>query len=371
MNRTSIRRAIVPGVAALAMALTACGASNESGSDAKASEDFAQLSGELKGGGATSQEKAQEAWKVYVQGQSGGELAINYGLLGSTDGRSQFVSGALSFAGSDSYMKDDEGELTAAKERCNGEDIIEVPAYLSPIGIAFHLEGVKTLQLDADTLAKIFDLKITKWNDPAIADQNDGVDLPDMEIATVHRADDSGTTKNFTDYLGKASKSWKYEAEDAFPVSGGQAADGTSGVIATIKKTNGTIGYADNSQVTAEGLTAVSIKVGEAYVAPSPEGAAKVLEVSPRVEDRPDTDMAVDLDRTTTEDGAYPIVLLSYLIACQHYADQQEADNVKGYLSYIVSDDGQAESAKEAGSAPLSAAVATEAQEIVARISKK
>src|SRR5690606_13241048 len=109
LNVNSIRRTAVPGIAALALLMSACGASNEDGGDAEAGG----LSGNLKGGGATSQEKAQEAWKVAFQGKNEG-LVIDYSLLGSTDGRSQFISKALSYAGSDSYIKDD--ELDAAKE---------------------------------------------------------------------------------------------------------------------------------------------------------------------------------------------------------------------------------------------------------------
>ena len=75
--------------------------------------------------------------------------------------------------------------------------------------------------------------------------------------------------------------------------------------------------------------------------------------------------MAVSVDRTTTEAGAYPVILLSYLVACQDYEDAAEAENVKGYLSYIVSDDGQAGAADFAGSAPLAPATAEQAQKIV------
>ena len=111
-----------------------------------------------------------------------------------------------------------------------------------------------------------------------------------------------------------------------------------------------------------------SVQVGEGFVAPSPEGAAKVLEASPPAEGVSDVDMAVSLDRTTTESGAYPVVLLSYLVACQSYDDEQTEKNVKGYLEYIVSDAGQEQSAKEAGSAPLGEETASKAQEIVAKI---
>ncbi len=363
MNFKSIRRTAVPGVAALALLMSACGASNEEGGDDSSSDG---LSGTLTGGGATSQEKAQDAWKTNFQGKNSG-LTIDYRLLGSTDGRSQFISKALSFAGSDSYIKDE--DLTKAKERCGGT-IVEVPAYISSIAVAFNVPGVDELKLDAATLAKIFDNKITKWNDKAIADQNEGVELPDLKISPVHRSDDSGTTKNFTDYLNKvAPEAWKYEAEDAFPVSGGLSAEGTSGVVKQIGDTEGTIGYADASQT--GDLKHVSVKVGEEYVAPSPEGAAKTVEVSPVVEGRDATDIAVDVDRKTTEAGAYPVILLSYLIACETYEDATEAANVKGYFEYIVSDEGQAAAAENAGSAKLAPATATKAQEIVAKIAAK
>ena len=364
MNFKSIRNAAVPGVAALALLMSACGASNEEGTGTDG--ESGGLSGNLKGGGATSQEKAQEAWKTAFQGKNEG-LTIDYALLGSTDGRSQFISKALSFAGSDSYIKDE--DLTKAKERCGGT-IVEVPAYISSIAVAFNLPDITELKLDASTLAKIFAGKITTWNDDAIASQNEGVDLPDTKISPVHRADDSGTTKNFTDYLNKVAPSdWKYEAEDAFPVSGGLSAEGTSGVVKTVTDTEGAIGYADASQT--GDLAHVSVKVGEEYVAPSPEGAAKTVEVSPVVEGRDATDIAVDVDRTTTEAGAYPVILLSYLIACETYDDAAEAANVKGYFEYIVSDEGQAEAADLAGSATLSADTAAKAQEIVAKISAK
>ena len=88
----------------------------------------------LDGGGATSQAKAQGVWRATYQDDSGN--TVNYEEVGSGTGRENFNSGAYSFAGSDSYLNDDEGELSAAKERCNGEDPIEVPAYVSPIAVA-------------------------------------------------------------------------------------------------------------------------------------------------------------------------------------------------------------------------------------------
>jgi phosphate transport system substrate-binding protein len=366
--RTSLRRALVPGIAVLTVVtLSACGASNEGGSDTPVNSEGAApsagLTGVLKGAGATSQEKAQGAWAIAVQGANS-DFEVQYQPVGSTDGRSAFVSGAAAFAGTDSALNDDDGQLTEATATC-GSEPIQIPAYVSPIAIAFNLPGIDSVQLSADTIAQIFDGKIAKWSDVTDA-QADGVTLPDTDITPIHRSDDSGTTKNFTDYLAKAApESWPYEAEDAFPVKG-EAADGTSGVIQQISSIEGGVGYADNSQ--AEGLGKVSVSVGDTFVAPSPEGAAKVLEASPPADGVSDVDMAVALDRTTTEAGAYPVVLLSYLIACQSYDDEQTEKNVKGYLEYIVSAAGQETSATEAGSAPLGEATAKKAQEIVAKI---
>jgi phosphate transport system substrate-binding protein len=365
------RLALILAAGALAagsLAAAGCGSDNsDSGSgDTSGGSTAASVSGEIAGAGASSQDAAQEAWIAGFQTLNP-DATISYDPVGSGGGREQFVAGGTVYGGTDAALADD--ELTGAQERCGGvNNLVEIPVYVSPIAIAYNLSGVDSLQLAPTTLAQIFSHKITKWNDPAIAADNPGVDLPDMDITTVSRSDESGTSENFQQYLAAvAPKDWTFEVSGDWPVKGGEAAQGTSGVVDAIGAGDGTIGYADESQV--GDLSVVSVKVGEEYVAPSAEGAAKVVETSPAAEGRADVDMAVDIDRTTTESGAYPVVLLSYLIACQTYEDQAEADLVKGYLSYIVSDEGQAAASEEAGSAPLSSSVAEQAQSIVDAIS--
>src|SRR5690606_27544599 len=103
-------------------------------------------------------------------------------------------------------------------------------------------------------------------------DLNPDADLPDTKITPVHRADDSGTTKNFTDYLTAASEgSWSGGVVETWPVKGGEAADGTSGLVSAVKGGQGTIGYADASQ--AGDLGQVQVKVGDEFVAPTEEAA--------------------------------------------------------------------------------------------------
>jgi phosphate transport system substrate-binding protein len=370
VNRTSFRRAFVPTVAVLSLGfgLAACGAGN---ADNSGSGSDSGLSGTLAGGGSSAQDKAQQAWRAAFQTDNP-DVTITYDPVGSGDGRANFISGAYAFAGSDSYLSDDEGELSDAKATCGGEDPIEVPAYVSPIAVAFNLPGVTSLNMSAKTIAQIFDGKITTWNDPAIAAENKGADLPSTPISPVHRSDDSGTTKNFTDYLSQAGEgAWSYDADSLWPITSGEAAEGTSGVVGAITDGEGAIGYADDSAVKDTDLGVVSVKVGSAYNAPSADGAAKVVAISPRTEGRPDVDMAIDIDRTTTEAGAYPVLLTSYLIACQHYDDADQAALVKGFLSYIVSSAGQQAAADEAGSAPLDSKLSGEASTIVAAIAAK
>ena len=214
VNTTSIRRPPRPrgGRPRAGLSVTACGAGNESEAGGGDGGGDAVT---LDGGGATSQAKAQGVWRANYQDESGN--TVNYEEVGSGTGRENFNSGAYVFAGSDSYMNDDEGELSAAEENC-GSDPIEVPAYVSPIAVAFNVEGVDSLNMTAETIANVFNGTITKWNDDAIAADNEGVDLPDTAIAIIHRSDDSGTTTNFTDYLFKASDgAWATEADGLWP----------------------------------------------------------------------------------------------------------------------------------------------------------
>ena len=266
MNSSSLRRTALPAVAILTVGLTLAACGNNSSSGGASGGDT------LSGGGATSQANAQTAWRAAYQKANGG--TINYEEVGSGTGVTNFTSKAYSFAGSDAFLTDD--QMTAAKSSC-GSDVVEVPAYVSPIAVAFNVSGVKSLNLDAKTIADIFNGKITTWNDPEIANQNSGVKLPSDTIATVHRSDDSGTTNNFTDYLSKASGgAWTDAPSSTWPASlngKGQGFDGTSGVVGALTSTPNSIGYADDSAVTAaKTLGVVSIKVGSDYNAPSADG---------------------------------------------------------------------------------------------------
>ncbi|HWU21955.1 MAG TPA: phosphate ABC transporter substrate-binding protein PstS [Nocardioides sp.] len=371
MNLTQIRRTLVPSVAAVALAgsLAACGsnstdAGSTTSSDATTPAAAVNNASSLTGGGSTAQGSAQVQW-ASDYGKTNSGVTINYNQVGSGTGRSSFEQGTYTFAGSDSYLSDPT-EYAAAKKQC-GADPIEVPDYVSPIAVVFNLSGVSSLNLDGKTIADIFNGTITTWNDKAIADQNPGVTLPSTTIQPVHRSDDSGTTANFTDYLAQASQgAWKDEASQTWPNSSGLSGEGTSGVVTTLTGTDGSIGYVDASKAGTFGI--VSVKVGSKYVMPTADGAAHDLSVSKLDPAAKAGQLTYKIDRTTTDPNDYPLLLVSYLIACPTYKDAKVGALVKDYLGYVVSDAGQTSGATAAGSAPLPANVAKKAQAIVATI---
>jgi phosphate transport system substrate-binding protein len=350
--------------AALALGAAACGAANEE--PAAGGAVAATLSGHLAGAGASSQEAAMQAWIAGFQ-DANPETTVSYDPVGSGGGREQFVAGGTAFGGTDSHLADE--ELTGAQERCGGPDnLIEIPVYVSPIAIIYNLEGVDQLNLSPETLAKIFKQQVKTWDDPAIAADNPDATLPNDRITVVNRSDESGTTENFAEYLAAVAPDvWDFEVSGEWPVKGGEAAQGTSGVVDAVKAGKGAIGYADASQ--AGELGKARIKVGTEFVAPDPAAAAKIVEASPETDDPGAHVFTYELARDTTEAGTYPIVLVSYLMACTHYDDAAEGALVKGFVNYIVSPEGQQAAAQSAGSAPMSEAVRAQVQPAVDAIS--
>lgn len=319
------------------------------------------LSGTLVGAGASSQAAAAEAWVAGFQ-TANPDVTVTYDPIGSGGGRETFQNGASSFAGSDRAFKIDEIAEDTFGSCEPGTGIFEIPAYISPIAIIFNLDGIDSLNLDPDTLAGIFTGDITNWSDAAIADQNEGVDLPDLTITAVHRSDESGTTDNFTDYMAKAAPdTWLLNGEnagnfEAWPAEwGGEGAAQTSGVVDAVTNGVGTIGYADASR--AGDLGTVAVLVGSDYVPYSPEAAAAIVDASPADSEgeRNANDLAIALDRATDASGTYPIVLVSYLIGCNDYVDDSVVPLVTAYIDYVTSPDGQATAAANAGNAPISA----------------
>jgi phosphate transport system substrate-binding protein len=359
ITRTGLALAAV--AAASALVLSGC-AANENGGDSPSN-----LSGSIAGVGSSAQGAAQEAWIAAFR-TNNPNATITYDPRGSGAGVTAFMEGEALFAGSDSPLKDD--ELAGTFAACAPDTApFEIANYISAIAVVYNVEGVDNLNLDAATIAKIFTGTITAWNDPAIAALNVGVMLPGTTITPVHRADESGTTKNFTEYLAKAAPdAWTFIADKVWPaeITAGEAAKQTSGVAEAVTARLGSIGYLDLSK--AGDLGVVNVRVGNAFVAPSAEGAAAAFAASSPLEGRdPASSMAVKVDRESTDPTTYPLILASYIIGCQQYVDSAKVDLIKGYLGYIVSAAGQ-KVAAGVGVAPLTAASIAAAEAIVSAI---
>ncbi|MBX7549494.1 phosphate ABC transporter substrate-binding protein PstS [Streptomyces sp. NPDC004232] len=348
LQRKNRLRAISLGAIAVsgALALTACGSdntgggSNASGNPSSATNASAikcdGAKGQLLSDGSSAQKNAIDAWVKNFSQACG--VQINYKAGGSGAGVTSFTQGQIPWAGSDSALKP--AEVAASKKVCSGGQGIDLPMVGGAIAIGYNLNGVDNLVLDAPTLAKIFDGKINNWNDPAIAKLNPKAKLPDLKIQAFHRSDDSGTTDNFTKYL-KASTpdNWKYSGGKTWQASGGQSAAQSSGVAQQVKQTNGAIGYFELSYV-GDGVKAASIATGAAQpVAPSTDSATKAIAAAKVV--GTGQDLSLKLDYNTKVDGAYPITLVTYEIACDKGNKADTLPTVKSFLNYIASEDGQ------------------------------
>ena len=328
--------------------------------DDAATETPAAVSGTLVGAGASSQAAGMQGWQVGFQ-ELNPDATIEYDPIGSGGGREQFLSGGSDFAGSDAFLKDDEFE--ASKERCAGDGgAINLPHYVSPIAIPYNLSGVDSLNLTPDVIGGIFANTITNWNDPAIVEINPDVELPDLAINPVHRSDESGTTENFTDYMSQAApEAWTFGAielwDDDGP-GGGEGGQGTTGVVQAVGAGEGSIGYADASQI--GDLPAAAVGVGDEFVPYSKEAAGRIVDASTRLEGRNEFDFAIEVNRTPDDPTVYPIALVSYHIVCLQYDSQETVDLAKAFMTYVGSPEGQAASAAAAGSAPISQEVSDE-----------
>ena len=366
--------AALSGIVMLA-SVAACGDNTASTTDSSSTDSAsktAPISGNFQGAGASSQQSAVEAWIAGFQGANS-DAKIAYNPSGSGAGVQTFLTGATAWAGSDKALADDEVEQS--KSVCADGTAFDVPVYVSPIAVIFNLKGVsdagKHINMDADTIAKIFDGKITKWNDPAIADQNKDLTLPDTAITVVHRSDKSGTTQNFVSYFkDQAPDSWTYDLSENWPNEVGQGAKGTSGVVSTVKQADGAIGYADFSQV--GDLGTVAVKVGDSYNEISAEAGSKVIEDSKQDDTvKGDNRIVIKINHATEAKGAYPIVLVSYDIVCPAYKDTKQAEFAKAWLTYVTSDEGQKAAQDAAGTAPLPSSLKSEITKSIKAIKTK
>jgi phosphate transport system substrate-binding protein len=351
-QRTSII-ALVCG--ALALGVAACGSSDDNSSSSGGGSETAQLGGSINGAGATFPAPVYQEWGNRFKQQFG--TTVNYQAIGSGGGIAQFTQKTVEFGASDAPMKDD--ELKAAEK--NGEPV-HIPTVLGAVTVSYNLDGVdKGLKLDGGTIADIFLGKIKSWNDPKIAAMNSGVKLPSGNITVCHRSDESGTTKNFTEFLAAYSPAWEkgpgVDKTVKWPT--GTGAKGNDGVAGCVKQSQGSIGYVEQAYALQNNFTTADVKNKEGqFVAPSLDATAAAGEGA-----KPPADLRFS---TINAPGpqTYPISAVTFLLVykdlCKAGISQSEAKKVKTWLEYAVGS-GQ-KVAPDLEYAPLPSAVLSKAK---------
>src|SRR5690625_1645916 len=346
--------AIIGAVAASSVALVAC--SDSADDSANGGEAAAELpggytlsgaTGGLVAEGASSQQNAMDYFGAMYQEATGGDAYLEYNPTGSGSGRTNFVAGQVVFAGSDSPLEEDQVE--AAAERCGGNDAWHLPFVIGPVAIAYNLEGVEeSINLSTETLGKIFAGDITKWNDDAIACENEGVELPDTDISVVYRSDESGTSDNFQKFLSASTGDWEGEGTN-FPTAVGEGANGSSGVATQVQQINGGITYVEHSHAADSGLGIANIDFGNGPTELNEESVGAALEAMEFTTEG--NDMVVDSDALFASDAGYPLILTTYEIVCSGGYSEDEANLVKDFLMTALAY--QDEGLSEAGHIPV------------------
>ena len=346
--------------ALLALGAAACGSSDESPSgggstSSSSSSGASKQGGTINGAGATFPAPVYTEWAARFKDKTG--TTINYQAVGSGGGIAQFTAGTVDFGATDAAMKPE--EETAAKKK---GDPVHIPTVLGAVTVSYNVSGVdKGLKLDGATVANIFLGKIKKWNDPAIAQVSGNSSLPDKDITVCHRSDESGTTKNFTQFLADYSKTWEsgpgVDKTVKWPT--GTGAKGNDGVAGCVKQTDGAVGYVEQAYALQNNFTTAAVKNKEGqFVEPSLDATSAAGEGA----EVPD-----DLKFSTINaPGAktYPITAVTFLLVwqdqCKSGIKPATAKLVKSWLDYALGD-GQAV-APELQYAPLPDPIKQKAQ---------
>ena len=288
----------------------------------------------INGAGATFPYPIYSKW-FDVYHQKNPNIQFNYQSVGSGAGIKQVTEGTVDFGASDGPMNDD--QMKAFQEK-RGTQILHFPTVIGAAVPTYNIPGVTaTLNFTPEALAGIFLGKITKWNDPAIAGANSGVNLPANDIVVVHRSDGSGTTYMWTDYLSKVSDEWKTKVNRNTSVNWpvGLGGKGNEGVTGLVKQTPNAIGYVELIYVlqnkipygTVKNAAGSFVKADVASVSAAAAGAVK--------------DMPADFRVSITNapgKSAYPISSFTWLLIPAKIQDTAKRDAIKGFLKWMLSD---------------------------------
>lgn len=280
----------------------------------------------LNGAGATFPYPIYSKWiSEYEDVQK--EVRINYQSIGSGGGVRQLLNQTVDFGASDAALSDKD----LAKSKANGWPLMHVPTVLGSVVLSYNVEEIKNgLKLDGNVISKIFLGEITKWDDGAIQKLNPELNLPNKDVLVVRRADGSGTTAVFSEYLASASESWKNQVGTGKSLRwpAGIGARGNEGVTAIIKQTDGTIGYVELAYALQQDFPTAKIKnkAGQ-FIGPSVEATSKAA--AEQKEYGEDLRMSV---ANAEGEGVYPISAFTYILLPM----KKEDDKLKATKDFII-----------------------------------
>ena len=312
----------------------------------------------INGAGATFPNPIYQKWfSEYNKLHS--DVRINYQPVGSGGGIQQVSAGTVFFGASDAAMTDD--QLQAAKGK-----LLHFPTVLGGVVPIYNIPGVNAeLKFTGPALADIFLGKITKWNDPALAKANEGVQLPNTDIVVIHRSEGSGTTYILTDFLAKVSPEWKSKvgvgAQPNWPA--GIGAKGSDAVTGQVKQTPGAIGYTELTYALTNKFSFGSVqnRAGK-FVKATPES---VRAAAAAAAGKMPADFRVSI-ANADGDGVYPLSSFTWLLLYQDPKDKAQAKVMVEFVKWAVQD-GQ-KFAPDMGYAPLPKAVVDLELKALARI---
>ncbi|CDG40149.1 Phosphate ABC transporter, periplasmic phosphate-binding protein PstS [Asaia bogorensis] len=258
----------------------------------------------VTGAGSSFAAPLYESWGEIAKAKAG--LGVNYQSVGSGAGLNQVVAGTVDFGASDK---------PAATALLDAHHLYQFPTALGAIVVIVNVPGIPAgaLQLDGPTLAALYDGRITEWNDPKIQAQNPGLNLPDADVAPIHRADASGTSFVFTSYLSHVSPEWKAHIGAGTSVAwrDGAGARGNDGVAASVKETVGGIGYVEYAYASHNHIPMARMKSHDgAYVTASPQS---FMAAASQADWAHASHHVVDL-LDSAGDNAWPIMSATYAI---------------------------------------------------------
>jgi phosphate transport system substrate-binding protein len=335
-------------VSLLTFVLAGCGGSGPGGSKET----------KILGAGATFPDPLYQKW-FSEYNKANTNVKFDYQSIGSGGGIQQITEKTVDFGGTDAPMKDD------ALAKVQGQ-ILHIPTVLGAVVMTYNLPGVTNeLKFTPEAIAGIFLGKIKKWDDPAIASANEGVNLPANDIAVVHRSDGSGTTYVFTDYLSKVSADWKNGPgtgpSPAWPT--GLGAKGNEGVTGQVKQTPNSIGYVELIFAEKNKLSVALVKnAGGQFIKPSLDSiTAAAASVAGQMPD----DLRVSI---TNAPGAtaYPISSFTYLLVYKEQPDQTKGKALVDFMWWAIHDGEKM--AKDLLYAPLPDEVVKKAEAKIASI---